>query len=69
MLLLEGCLPRLQNDSWRRDPDFLWQHESSWPAPPACQENNSDDDLEFKTEVRVHAAELDKSMETVEKLL
>ena len=59
----------LENDSWRRSPDFLWQHESSWPAPPARQENISDDDLEFKREVRVHAADLDKSMETVEKLL
>ena len=37
--------------------------------PPGRQENISDDDLEFKREVRVHAAELDKSMETVEKLL
>ena len=24
----------LENDSWRRSPDFLRQHESSWPAPP-----------------------------------
>ena len=52
----------LENDSWRRGPDFLWQHESSWPAPPANQENISDDDLEFKREVRVHAAELDTSV-------
>ena len=59
----------LENDSWRRGPDFLWLHESSWPAPPARQENISDEDLEFKREVRVNAAELDKSMETVEKLL
>ena len=33
------------------------------------QENISDDDPEIKREVRVHAVELDKSMETVEKLL
>ena len=59
----------LENDSWKSGPSFLWQHESSWPAPPARQENISDDDLEFKREVRVHAAELDESLETVEKLL
>ena len=58
-----------ENDSWRRGPDFLWQDESSWPTPPAHRENISDDDLEFKREVRVHAVELDKSMESVEKLL
>ena len=39
------------------------------PAPHARRENISDDDLEFKREVRVHAVELDKSTETVEKLL
>ena len=59
----------LENDSWRRGSDFLWQDESSWPAPPARRENIPDDDLEFKREVRVHAVELDKSIETVEKLL
>ena len=59
----------LESDSWRSGPDFLWQDESSWPTPPARQENISDGDLEIKREVRVHAVELDKSMETVEKLL
>ena len=59
----------LENYSWKSGLDFLWQDESSWPAPPAHQENISDDDLEFKREVCVHLAELDKSMETVEKLL
>ena len=34
--------------------------------PPTRQENISDDDLEFKREVRVHVIELGKSMETVE---
>ena len=34
--------------------------------PPGRQENISDDDLEFKREVPIHAAELDKSMETVD---
>ena len=58
----------LESDSWKRGPDFLWQDESSWPTPPACQENISDDP-EIKREVRVHTVELDKSMETVEKLL
>ena len=37
--------------------------------PPTRQENISDDDLEFKREVRAHVIELVKSMETVEKLL
>ena len=38
--------------------------------PPARGENVSDDDLEFnKREVHIHAVELGKSMETVEKLL
>ena len=55
----------LENDSWRGGPDFLWQDESSWPAPPAHQENISDDDLEFKREVRVYTAEVNRSMETV----
>ena len=59
----------LENDLWRSGPDFLWQDESSWPAPPAHRENIPDDDLEFKREVRVHAVEHNKSMETVEKLL
>ena len=59
----------LENDSWRSGPDFLWQDGSLWPALPARRENIPDDDLEFKREVRVHAVELDKSMETVEKLL
>ena len=59
----------LESDSWRSGPDFLWQDESSWPTTPVRQENISDDDLEIKREVRVHAVELDKSMETVEKLL
>ena len=54
----------LENNSWRSGPDFLWQDESSWPAPPTRRENILDDDLEFKREVRVHAVELDRSMET-----
>ena len=59
----------LESDSWRSGPDFLWQDESSWPTPPARQENIIDDDLEIKREMRVHAIDLDKSMETIEKLL
>ena len=59
----------LESDSWKSGPDFLWQDESSCPTSPARQESTSDDDLEIKREVRVHAVELDKSMETVEKLL
>ena len=59
----------LENDSWRSGPDFLRQDESWWPAPPARRESIYDDDLEFKREVRVHTVELDKSMETIEKLL
>jgi len=59
----------LESDSWRSCPDFLWQDESSWPTPPARQENISDDNPEIKREVRVHAVEHDKSMESVEKLL
>jgi len=58
----------LESDSWKRGLDFLWQDESSWPTPPAGQENISDDP-EIKREVRVHTVELNKSMETVEKLL
>ena len=38
-------------------------------APPARRENISYDVLEFKREMLVNAVELDKSMETVEKLL
>ena len=37
-------------------------------APPARRENISCDVLEFKREMLVHAVEVDKSMETVEKL-
>jgi len=37
--------------------------------PPARQANISDDDREIKRKVRDHAVELDKSMETVKKLL
>jgi len=59
----------LESDSWRSGPEFLWQDESSWQTPPTRQENISDDDPEIKREVRVHTVELDKSMETVEKLL
>ena len=59
----------VENGSWRSGPDFLWQDESSRPAPTASRENISDDDLEFKREVRVHAVELDKSMETAEKIV
>ena len=44
------------------------QGESSWPTPPARQENIIDDDLEIKREVRVHAIDLDMSMDTIEKL-
>ena len=52
----------LESDSWRSGPDLLWQDESSWQTPPACQEDNIDDNLEIKRD-------LDKSMETIEKLL
>ena len=38
-------------------------------VPPARRENISYDVLEFKREMLVHAVKLDKSMETVEKLL
>jgi len=58
----------LKSDSWKRGPDFLWQEQSSWSTPAACQVNISDDP-EIKREVRVHTVELDKSMETAEKLL
>ena len=59
----------LESHSWKGGPDFLWQGESSWPTPPARQENIIDDDLEIKIEVRVHAIDLDMSMDTIEKLL
>jgi len=59
----------LESDFWRSGPDFLWQDESSWPTPPTCEENIIDDVLEIKREVHVHAIDLDKSMETIEKLL
>ena len=70
MLLLEGCLRRLcQKTKWISGADFLWQDESSLLAPPARRENISYDVLEFKREMLVHAVELQKSMETAEKLL
>ena len=59
----------LESNSWRSGPDFLWQDKSLWLTHPVRQENTSDDDLEIKREACVHAVELDKSLETVEKLL
>ena len=59
----------LANYLWISGPDFLWQDESSLLAPPARRENISYDVLEFKREMLVLAAELDKSMDTVKKLL
>ena len=59
----------LENDFCISGPDFLWQDESSLLAPPAGRENISYDVLEFKREMLVNAVELDKSMETAEKLL
>ena len=59
----------LENNLWISGPDFLWQDESSLLTPPARRENISYDVLEFKREMLVHAVELGKSMETVEKVL
>ncbi len=44
----------IKKNRWINGPDFLWQHESSWPAQPTTVKEIPDDDPEIKREIQAH---------------
>ncbi|XP_078352443.1 uncharacterized protein LOC144637184 [Oculina patagonica] len=58
----------IKKNRWINGPDFLWEHESSWPAQPTTVKEIPDDDPEIKREIRTHFIVSDAEIDSMNQL-
>ena len=58
----------IKKNRWINGPDFLWQHESSWPAQPTTVKEIPDDDPEIKREIQTHFAVSDAGINSMNRI-
>ena len=55
----------IKKNRWINGLDFLWQHESSWPAQPTTVKEIPDDDPEIKRVIQAHFAVSDAGINSI----